>query len=122
MLVGITHSSYRPIDNRFVIEEEFEVLVAKATAITDPFEQAFFLLVHLPYLQTFADANKRTSRIASNIPLLKVRQLVEAGEQVAVIDFLHAMANKSVADRDLLLAAAEDVRNGQLPARLFERV
>ena len=71
MLVGITHSSYRPIDNRFVIEEEFEVLVAKATAITDPFEQAFFLLVHLPYLQTFADANQRTSRIASNIPLLK---------------------------------------------------
>ena len=26
MLVGIAHSSYRPIDNRFVIEEEFDVL------------------------------------------------------------------------------------------------
>ena len=51
-----------------------------------------------------------------------VRQLVEAGEQVAVIDFLRAMADKSVAEHDLLLAAAEDVRNGQLPARLFERV
>ena len=71
MLVGITHSSYRPIDNPFVIEEEFDVLVAKATEITDPFEQAFFLLVHIPYVQAFADANKRTSRIASNIPLLK---------------------------------------------------
>ena len=71
MLVGITHSSYRPIDNPFVIEEEFDVLTAKATEITDPFEQAFFLLVHIPYVQAFADANKRTSRIASNIPLLK---------------------------------------------------
>ena len=71
MPVGIAHSSYRPIDNPFVIEEEFDVLVAKATAITDPFEQAFFLLVHVPYLQAFADANKRTSRVASNVPLLK---------------------------------------------------
>lgn len=51
-----------------------------------------------------------------------VRQLVEAGEQAAVVDFLRAMADRSVVDRDLLLAAAEDVRNGQPPARLFERV
>ena len=40
-------------------------------AITDPFEQSFFILVHFPYLQAFADVNKRTSRVASNIPLLK---------------------------------------------------
>ena len=47
------------------------MLVEKAAAITDPFEQSFFLLVHIPYLQAFDDVNKRTSRIASNIPLLK---------------------------------------------------
>lgn len=51
-----------------------------------------------------------------------VRQLVEAGEQAAVVDFLRAMAEKSAVDRDLLLAAAEDVSSGQPPARLFERV
>ena len=71
MPVGIAHSSYRPLDNPFVIEEEFDILVAKATEIADPFEQAFFLLVHMPYVQAFVDANKRTSRVASNIPLLK---------------------------------------------------
>lgn len=68
---GITYSSYQPLENEFQIEEEFEILIAKAKAISDPFEQSFFLLVHIPYLQAFDDINKRTSRIASNIPLLK---------------------------------------------------
>ena len=71
MTVGISHSSYSPLDDRFAIEEEFDILVQKATAITDPFEQSFFLLVHIPYLQAFEDVNKRTSRIVSNVPLLK---------------------------------------------------
>ncbi len=71
MPVGISYSSYRPLDDRFSIEEEFRVLLEKAAAIDDPFEQSFFLLVHIPYLQAFEDVNKRTSRIASNIPLLK---------------------------------------------------
>jgi Fic family protein len=68
---GITHSSYRPLEDRYEIEEEFGILIQKAAAITDPFEQSFFLLVHIPYLQAFDDINKRTSRVASNIPLLK---------------------------------------------------
>ncbi|MGH6719145.1 MAG: Fic family protein [Alphaproteobacteria bacterium] len=72
MGVGITHSSYRPLDDQYEIEEEFGILLDKAAAIADPFEQSFFLLVHVPYLQAFDDINKRTSRIASNIPLLKV--------------------------------------------------
>ncbi|MBW1773313.1 MAG: Fic family protein [Deltaproteobacteria bacterium] len=71
MPVGITHSSFRPLGDQFAIEEEFDILVEKAAAINDPFEQSFFLLVHIPYLQAFDDINKRTSRIASNIPLLK---------------------------------------------------
>ena len=71
MAVGISHSSYSPLDDRFAIEEEFDILIQKAVAITDPFEQSFFLLVHIPYLQAFDDVNKRTSRIASNVPLLK---------------------------------------------------
>ncbi len=47
------------------------MLIEKAATINDPFEQSFFLLVHIPYLHSFDDINKRTSRIASNIPLLK---------------------------------------------------
>ena len=71
MPVGITHSSFRPPGDQFAIKEEFDILIEKAAAINDPFEQSFFLLVHIPYLQAFDDINKRTSRIASNIPLLK---------------------------------------------------
>ena len=36
-----------------------------------PFEQAFFVLVQIPYLQPFDDVNKRVSRLAANIPLIK---------------------------------------------------
>ena len=69
--VGIGYSSYKPISDKYEIEEEFDIVIAKAHEISDPFEQSLFLLVHLPYLQAFADINKRTSRIASNIMLLK---------------------------------------------------
>jgi Fic/DOC family len=69
--VGISHSSYKPLEDGITIEEEFDIILAKAQAIEDPFEQSFFLLVHIPYLQGFVDINKRTSRVASNIPLLK---------------------------------------------------
>ena len=71
MPVGISQSSYRPPEDPFVIEEEFDLLIRKAERINDPFEQSFFLLVHIPYLQAFNDMNKRTSRIAANIPFLK---------------------------------------------------
>ncbi len=71
MPVNISASSYRPLEDQCQIEEEFAVLIGKAAAIEDPFEQSFFLLVHIPYLQAFEDINKRTSRVASNIPLLK---------------------------------------------------
>ncbi len=46
-------------------------MLAKASAIADPFEQSFFIMVQLPYLQPFDDVNKRVSRLAANIPLIK---------------------------------------------------
>ena len=46
-------------------------MLATAAAIDDPFEQAFFIMVQLPYLQPFDDVNKRVSRLAANIPLIK---------------------------------------------------
>jgi len=54
-----------------VIEDCFTRLLDKAAAILDPFEQAFFLMVQLPYLQPFEDVNKRVSRIGANMPLFK---------------------------------------------------
>lgn len=45
-------------------------MLETAAAIDDPIEQAFFAMVHLPYLQPFQDVNKRVSRLAANIPLI----------------------------------------------------
>lgn len=69
--VDIGMSVYRPLSVPAQIESTLDVLLGKAHQITDPFEQSFFLLVHLPYLQPFADINKRTSRLAANLPLFK---------------------------------------------------
>jgi hypothetical protein len=69
--VGIRNSSYTPTPIPQLIEEMFELILAKAAAITDPHEQAFFVMVHLPYLQPFDDVNKRVSRLAANIPLIE---------------------------------------------------
>lgn len=57
--VGIGGSVYHPPETPHLIEECFAQLLATASAITDPFEQAFFAMVHLPYLQPFDDVNKR---------------------------------------------------------------
>lgn len=69
--VGISHSTYLPTAIPQVIQECFDLLLTKANQIEDPFEQAFFLMVQLPYLQAFDDVNKRTSRLAANIPLIR---------------------------------------------------
>lgn len=67
--VGITNSSYSPLAIPQQIDEMFTIVLQKAEAITDPYEQAFFMMVQLPYLQPFEDVNKRVSRLAANIPL-----------------------------------------------------
>ena len=52
------------------IPGQFAQIVDVANAIEDPINQSFYLLTRIPYLQPFYDANKRTSRITCNIPLL----------------------------------------------------
>lgn len=69
--VSISGTTYHPTGLPQVIREAFDVLLAKAGAIEDPFEQALFVMVHIPYLQPFEDVNKRVSRLAANIPLIQ---------------------------------------------------
>ncbi|MDD5329784.1 MAG: Fic family protein [Sulfuricella sp.] len=69
--VEIGGSVYLPIALPQRIEELFGIVLNMAAEIEDAFEQAFFLMVHLPYLQPFEDVNKRVSRLAANIPLIK---------------------------------------------------
>jgi hypothetical protein len=70
-IVRITDSPFVPLAIPQKLEELFDLMLRTARAIPDPFEQAFFMMVHLPYLQPFYDVNKRTSRLAANIPLIK---------------------------------------------------
>ena len=69
--VGIGNSVYHPLEVPQLIEECFQQVVDTAAAIRNPFEQAFFAMVHLPYLQPFEDVNKRVSRLAANIPFIR---------------------------------------------------
>jgi Fic family protein len=69
--VGIGGSVYLPLAMPQGIEELFGIVLQMADEIEDPFEQSFFLMVHLPYLQPFEDVNKRVSRLAANIPLIR---------------------------------------------------
>jgi hypothetical protein len=69
--VEVGGSVYRPIALPQKLEELFGIVIDMAAEIDDPFEQAFFLMVHLPYLQPFLDVNKRVSRLAANIPLIR---------------------------------------------------
>lgn len=68
--VGIGESVYHPTAIPQLVEECFQQILDKASMINDPFEQSFFLMVHLPYLQPFEDVNKRVSRLSANIPLI----------------------------------------------------
>ena len=69
--VDIGGTVYHPINVPQIIEECFQQILDKAAAIPDPFEQSFFVLGHLPYLQPFLDVNKRVSRLAANLPLIR---------------------------------------------------
>lgn len=69
--VAIGKSTYLPLSNPHQLEQQLALLLRKATQITNPFEQSFFLLIHLSYLQAFEDVNKRTARLACNIAFIK---------------------------------------------------
>lgn len=70
-VVAIHQSVFQPLAVPQQIEECFDQVLDTAAAIRDPFEQAFFAMVHLPYLQPFEDVNKRVSRLAANLPLIR---------------------------------------------------
>ena len=69
--VDISGSVFHPPAIPQILEDSFRLLLQKANAIPDPYEQAFFVMVQLPYLQPFEDVNKRVSRLGANIPLIQ---------------------------------------------------
>ena len=89
--VGIEKSAFHPLEMPQLIEECFDQILATAEAIQNPFEQAFFVMVQLPYLQPFDDVNKRVSRLAANIPLIKTNLTPLSFTDVPVKTYTQAM-------------------------------
>jgi hypothetical protein len=89
--VGIEKSAFHPLEVPQLIEEYFDQILVTANAITDPFEQAFFMMAQLPYLQPFDDVNKRVSRLAANIPLIKTNLTPLSFTEVPLKTYTEAM-------------------------------
>lgn len=70
-IVEVSGTVFHPLGVPQQIDHYFRMILDKAGAIEDPFEQAFFIMVHIPYLQPFVDVNKRVSRLAANISLIR---------------------------------------------------
>ncbi|MEJ0053767.1 MAG: Fic family protein [bacterium] len=69
-LVGVTGSRYRPLDNRYQIEEAFEELAHAVGRMPHGYAKALVALVGLSYIQPFEDGNKRSARLMGNALLL----------------------------------------------------
>ena len=89
--VGITGTVFHPLEVPQQIEEHFDLILSKASAIEDPFEAAFFIMVQLPYLQAFEDVNKRVSRLAANIPMIRHNFCPLSFVDVEAEDYVNAL-------------------------------
>lgn len=68
--VGITGSSYRPLDTVHQITDAIDSLSHVVRRMQSPYAKALIALLGISYIQPFEDGNKRTSRIMANALLL----------------------------------------------------
>lgn len=88
--IAVSGTPYAPLEGRERLAVLLSRLIDKARQIIDPFEQSFFLLGHISYLQAFVDVNKRTVRLASVIPLIKSDFVPQSFVDVDRHDYLKA--------------------------------
>jgi Fic/DOC family len=89
--VRVGGSTYIPFEDSRRLEQQLGKIAAKAVAIEDPYEQSLFLLIHVSYLQAFADVNKRTARLAANISLIRGNLVPLAFSDVRVEGYMSAI-------------------------------
>ena len=89
--IGIGGTTYAPLEGRQRLTRLLNKVLDKARAIDDSFEQSFFLLGHIAYLQAFIDVNKRTSRLMSIVPLITADYVPQSFIDVDKDDYLQAM-------------------------------
>ncbi len=68
--VGITGTTYRPLDNAFQIKEALEKVIGAINASPYPLEKVLIAITFISYIQAFTDGNKRTGRMLANAILL----------------------------------------------------
>lgn len=68
--VGITGTTYQPLDNEHQIREVFEKTITIINKTKNPFEKALIVQFMIAYIQPYADGNKRTARMFTNAILL----------------------------------------------------
>lgn len=89
--VRISGSVYLPLENPRELQKILVEIGEKAALIKNPYEQSLFLLIHLAYLQAFIDVNKRTSRLAANIPLINHNLVPLSFNDISQEDYTDAM-------------------------------
>ncbi len=111
--VGITGTVYVPPAGQAEIASYLDDILKIIDDLDQPIEKAMACLMLLPYLQPFADGNKRTSRLVANAvllahgyPPLSYRSIDEQAYKGALIIFYEqgALANF----RELYLRQLED--------------
>jgi len=68
--VGITGTTYHPLDNEHQIREVFEKTIIIINKTSSPFEKALIAHFMISYIQPYTDGNKRTARMLTNAILL----------------------------------------------------
>jgi fido (protein-threonine AMPylation protein) len=68
--VGITGTVYKPLDNKWQIQEALEKLATVINGTHYPIEKALITNTMISYIQPFSDGNKRTGRMLANAILL----------------------------------------------------
>lgn len=68
--VGITGTTYQPPDNVWQIKQYLQELIQVINNKANPLEKALISASMVPYLQPFADGNKRTARMLTNAILM----------------------------------------------------
>ena len=69
-IVGITGTSYAPLDNAHQLREAVELMCEIINAKANAFERAMLAVLLISYIQPFEDGNKRTGRMVSNAILI----------------------------------------------------
>lgn len=105
-IVGFSDSRYIPIANPHQLSEEFDKFLEKARKIEDPFERSFFALTFIAYLQPFQDGNKRTSRLATNLPLIQNRLAPFSFSDIRKSDYMFGLLAFYERGRPQFLASA----------------